>query len=272
MARWVGVKEWQLMLGLLGLIGLLLVLSHLLPRLATGYVLLAWGALWLPLLALLFLRRRVARRVWLTGYLRDGSPWFGRLRGGPLMLLGQALVAGLLALALLSALARGVSASTWMVLVLCVPLWALGWRALARYLERHVAPRYLAPITGDVLRRIGGVVLLLVLATWALWQPYPDLGGVTLYEAVRFFAARQQAESVPLRHLLEVAAALDGGRHWLAQHWLDGLPGLALQLAAWLVVLVQEWLFVWPFLLLCQAVGHIIHGHEDANDTDAARH
>jgi hypothetical protein len=109
-------------------------------------------------------------------------------------------------------------------------------------------------------------VLLLGMATWTLWQPFPDLGAVTLYEAMRHFAARQEAESLVLQRLLELSAALDGARHWLAQHWQEVLPGPAVQFIAWIVVLVQEWLFVWPYLLLCQALSHVIYRHEHRHE------
>lgn len=271
MQRVVNQKALQLTLALLGLIAVLLLVGWLLPRMTTGYVLAVWAVMWLPMLVLLFRRRRVARRAWLGLYLREGSPWAGRLTGGPLMLLGQGLVAGALALALLVSLARGIPASSWIVLVLFAPVWATGWGVVANYLDRHAAPPFLPLATAGVLRWLGGGTLLLVLTIGALWQAYPDLGGVTLYEAVQFFAARQQAESVPLRYLLELGAALDGARHWLAQHWLEGVSGVLLQLSAWMLVLVQEWLFVWPFLLLCQALTHVIYRYDHRDDSQPPR-
>jgi hypothetical protein len=269
MHRLVSQKELQLMLGMLGMIAGLLLMGRLLPRLTGGYVLVSWVLLWLPMLVLLFWRRRMVRRAWLMVHLKGGSPWHVRLRGGALMLFGQALLSGALALALLMSLARGIPPSSWIVLVLFVPVWTLGWRALWRYLDHHATKPFLPLTTASVLRWLCGTGLLLVLATWALWQPYPDLGAITLYEAVRFFADQQEAESVLLQHLLEVAAALDGARHWLAQHWLDGLPGRALQVTAWVVVLVQEWLFVWPYLLLCQALTHLVYGEREPRPAGA---
>jgi hypothetical protein len=250
------------MLGMLGLIAGLLLMGRLLPRLTSGYVLVSWALLWLPLLALLFWRRRMTRRAWLMVHFKEVSPWYARLRGGALMLLGQALLSGALALALLISLARGIPSTPWMVLILFVPIWTLGWRVVWRVMERHPTRPFLPLITASLLRWLCGAALLLVLGTWALWQHYPDLGRVTLYEAVRFFANQQEAESVLLEHLLEFAAALDGARHWLAQHGLTDLRGTASQLIAWMVVLVQEWLFVWPYLLLCQAITHVIYGDE----------
>ncbi|QKT03931.1 hypothetical protein HUS23_08925 [Ectothiorhodospiraceae bacterium 2226] len=272
MQRWVKPLELQLMLGLLGLIVVLLWAARALPALGTGYVVALWVLLGVPMLAILFRRRRAVRRAWLAVYLREDSPWQWRLRGGGLMLLGQVFVAAALSLALLLSLARGVPSASWIVLVLFVPVWVLGWRVLQRYLAVHAAPRLLPMATGGALRRVAGVALLLVLASWALWQPYADLGRVTLYEAVQFYAARQQAESGLLQHALEVTAALDGARHWLAQHWLEGLPGTALQVVAWLLVLVQEWLFVWPYLLLSQALTHVVyrHGYREFDTTAPA--
>lgn len=270
--RWlqsvVSREELQLMLGLLALIAVLLIMGRLLGRMSDGHVLISWVLLWLPMLALLFWRRRMVRRAWLRVHLQEGSPWSARLRGGVLMLLGQTLVSGALALALLISLARGIPASTWIVLVLFVPVWAKAWSGLGRALARHASREFLSLTTARILVWLSGTVLLLGLATWTLWQPFPDLGTVTLYEAVRHFAARQEAESLVLQRLLELTAALDGARHWLAQRWHEVLPGPALQLVAWMVVLVQEWLFVWPYLLLCQALSHVVYLHEHRHEPD----
>lgn len=261
LVRLVSPRELRLMLGLLALITLLLILERGLPGMADGPVLMIAALIWLPLLALLFWRRRMARRAWLRVHLRPESPWSRRLRGGVLMLIMQALLAALLALALLVSLARGVAPLTWIVLVLCVPLWAMAWRGLQLYLDRHASEEFL-PVTSARLLVWGAAALLLMgLATWGLWRPLPDLGELSLFEAVRYFAASQEAESPWLRFLLTLTAALDGARHWLAQHWFEGLPGLGLRLVAWMVVLVQEWLFVWPCLLLWEAVSHVVYGH-----------
>jgi len=259
--RLVSQRELRLMLALLALLTLLLVMGHWLPRVGDGAVLAGWLLLWLPLLALLFWRRRMARRAWLRVHLRRESPWSGRLRGGVVMLLGQALLAAALALALLVSLARGVAPTTWIVLVLFVALWARLWSWTGAYLDRHASAEFLPLTAARLVVRSCGAVLLLGLSVWALWQPLPDLGQVTLYEAMRHFATGQQADSPVLEFLLSLSAALEGARYWLAQHWLDGLPGLALQLVAWLVVLVREWLFIWPCLLLWEAVSHVTYGH-----------
>lgn len=261
LVRLVSQRELRLMLGLLALITLLLILERALPGMADGAVLLSAAVLWLPVLALLFWRRRMARRAWLRVHLRPESPWTRRLRGGLLMLITQALLAAFLALALLVSLARGIPPLTWIVLVLCVPLWAMAWRGLQTYLDRHASEEFLPVTAARILVWSAAALLLLGLATWGLWRPLPDLGELTLFEAVRHFAASQEAESPLLRFLLTLTTALDGARHWLAQHWFEGLPGVGLRLVAWMVVLVQEWLFVWPCLLLWEAVSHVVYGH-----------
>jgi hypothetical protein len=129
------------MLALLALIAGLLIMGRLLARMSDGHVLISWVLLWLPLLALLFWRRRIARRAWLRVHLQEGSPWSARLRGGVLMLLSQTLVSGALALALLIPLARGIPASTWIVLVLFVPVWAKAWSGLGRAQSRLTVGR-----------------------------------------------------------------------------------------------------------------------------------
>jgi hypothetical protein len=261
LVRLVSQRELRLMLGLLALITLLLTLQRGLSGMADGPVLLSALLLWLPLLVLLFWRRRMARRAWLRVHLRPESPWARRLRGGVLMLTGQALLAALLAMALLISLARGVPHSTWIVLVLCVPFWAKAWSGLQTYLGRHASAEFLTVTAARVLVWGAAALLLLGLATWGLWRPIPDLGELSLVDAVRHYAAGQAADSPVLRFLLTLTAALDGARHWLAQHWFEGLPGVGLRLVAWMVVLVQEWLFVWPCLLLWEALSHVVYGH-----------
>lgn len=268
--RWSGwlvsQRELRLMLALLALLVLLLVAGSVLPRLSNGAVVLVWGMLWLPLLGLLFWRRRLARRAWLRVHFRDASPWSTRLRGGILMLLGQALLAAVFALALLLSLARGIAPSVWIVLTLSVPLWSKVWTLAGRLLQRHVSAEFLSLTAGRAVVWAFGVVLVLGLGMRGLWQPVPDLGEVTLYDTIRHYAAGQEARSTVLEGLLTVSAALEGVRHWLAQHWFEGLPGLALQFVAWMVVLVREWLFVWPWLLLCAAVSHVVYRHEQRHE------
>ena len=182
------------------------------------------------------------------------------------MLLGQALLAAAFALALLLSLARGISPSTWIVLILSVPLWSKAWTLADRSLHRHANTEFLPLTAGRVVVWVFGIVLVLGLGMRGLWQPVPDLGEVTLYDTVRHYAAGQDAKSTFLEGLLTVSAALEGVRHWLAQHWFEGLPGLGLQFLAWMVVLVREWLFVWPWLLLCAAVSHVVYRHEQRHE------
>ncbi|OOG25720.1 hypothetical protein B1C78_05970 [Thioalkalivibrio denitrificans] len=254
------------MLALLVLLVVLLAIGGVLPRLSDGPVVLVWVLLWLPLLGLLFWRRRLARRAWLRVYLRDTSPWSARLRGGVLMLLGQALLAAVFALALLLSLARGIAPSVWVVLILSVPLWSKVWTLAGRGLQRHASPEFLPVTAGRAVVWASGIVLVLGLGIRSLWQPVPDLGEVTLYDTVRHYAAEQDVRSTVLGGLLSVFAVLEGVPHWLAQHWFDGLPGLGLKVIAWMVVLVREWLFVWPLLLLCAAVSHMVYRHEHRHE------
>ena len=265
-SRLVELPELQLMLALLGLIAAMLIMGAVLPKLPTGAVLVLYVLLWLPLLLVLFMRRRMLRHAWRRAYVIDSSPWQRWLRGGPLMLIGQTMTAGLLALALLVSLARETPASTWILLLLLVPIWSIAWTPLRTALARHLSPQILAFSTAAVLRWLCAVALLTVLTAAAFWQPVPDLGEATLYEAARHFILQQRAESSFLQALLEAAAALDGAGHWLAQNWLHVLPS-AMRPLAWSLVLVQQWLFIWPFLLLCEALTHVIYQHGPADDS-----
>jgi hypothetical protein len=259
--RLVTRRELQLMLALLALIAVVAVTGRMLPCVPGPAVVAFWVMLWAPMLALMFWRQRLARRAWLRVYLLDESPWSTRLRGGVLMLAGQALVSAVLAVTLMVSLARGVPAATWIVLVLLVPLWAKAWSGLGRYLRRHASAEFLPLVSARLLVRLTAGVLLIGLATRGLWQPVADLGQVTLYEAVRHFSSLQAAESPRLERLLVITATLDGTRLWVLQRWVDGLPGGVLQLLAWMLVLIREWLFIWPWLLLCEAVSHVVYRH-----------
>lgn len=271
MSRLVGLRELKLMLALLGLIGALLIMGAALPKLPTGAVLALYVLLWLPLLLMLFIRRRMLRHAWRRAYVIDSSPWQRWLRGGPLMLIGQAVAASVLALALLVSLARETPPGTWIFLVLLVPIWSIAWAPLRTVLSRHLSTEILAFSTAGLLRWLSAAVLLTLLTVSAFWQAVPDLSEATLYDAARIFSLQQQAESGFLQALLDVAGALDGAGHWLAQNWLHVLP-TGMRPLAWSLVLVQQWLFIWPFLLLCETLTHAIyqHGHGPADDSRRA--
>lgn len=266
MSRWFSPKELQLMIALLVLIAIMLGMGAILPKLATGAVLVLYGLLWLSLLVLLFIRRRMLRHAWRRAYVKDTSPLQCWLRGGPLMLLGQAITAGLFALALLVSLARETPPCTWILLVLLVPIWSIAWSPLRTRLSRHLTFDILAFSTAGVLRWLSAGVLLTLLTAAAFWRPVPDLGEKAFWEAVRYFASQQRAASPFLQLALEIAATLDAVRHWLVQHWQHALPSLTLRSLAWSLVLVQQWLFIWPFLLLCEALTHVIYRYGPSGD------
>ncbi len=259
LARRLSQRDLQLMLGLLFVIAALSLLEARLTFLADGPVLVSAGLIWAVLVALLFWRRRMVRLAWLRVHMREKSPWTQRLRGGLLMLLGQAVLAAGLTVALLVSLSREIPPTVWLMSVLLVPVWVKAWGGLGHYLSHHVNEDLLPLTTGRVLTWGFGFLAVVALATWGLWRPVPDLGDVTLYEAVRYYAHSQHAESSLLDFLLPVNAAFEGARLWVAQHWFEGAPGLGIRLAAWIVVLIQEWFFVWPCLLLWEVVSHVVY-------------
>lgn len=247
------------MLGLLFVIGGLSLLEARLTRMADGPVLVSGGLIWAVLVALFFWRRRMARRAWLRVHLAERSPWIQRLRGGLLMLLGQAVLAAGLTLALLVSLSREIPSTVWLLSVLLVPVWVKAWGGTAHYLSHHVNQEFLSVTIGRCLTWGFGSLALVALATWGLWRPVPDLGDVTLYAAVRDYTYGQHAEGSLLGFLLPFNAAFEGARLWAAQHWLEAAPGFSMRAIAWMVVLVHEWFFVWPCLLLWEAVSHVVH-------------
>lgn len=214
----------------------------------------AWAILTLLIGNGLFWRSRIRRQAFLAVYLAPASPLQRWLRGGWLMASRQFLVAALLALLLLVALLRIRDPRVWIALVCSIPvLTGLQW-ALHRRLAAHVNPRYRSEFCRRLALLMVAPVLLGVLLALSFTLAYPDFTGVGLERAVWHLVDQQQARSDGARTLLQLAAAMDGVRLWLAQQLMPQ-PGVSLvQGLGWLLVVAEESLFVWSYLLLCHGI------------------
>lgn len=216
---------------------------------------LLWGLLALVLTVALSWRAWHRRQAFLLAYVAPSSPLQHWLRGRFLLVLRQIPLALLLALLLALNLLRAADVRLWLVLI-ATPLVLLGLqRLLGRILRRHLASLFLPLLVWRLSSCLVAGLLLGALVTVSLTQAQPDFTQVSLERAVWYLAGQEYARSDELTNLLQFAAALEGLRLWVAQQLLP-VPGLSwlLQLSGWLIVFIQEALFVWSYLLFCNGV------------------
>jgi hypothetical protein len=244
----------------------LLWLLHLFGRTLPTVVLAgAWGVLALAIAGGLFWRARIRRRAFLRAYIEPGSPLTRWLRGGWLLAARQTVVAALLAGILGVAVIRS-STPVWMVLLLSVPVLAVTQVALRRALAVHVNDGYLPELSWRVCLVLVGAAMLVAVTALALHQPYPDFAAVSLERAVWHLVDQERARSEAALTLLQMAAAKDGARLWLAQQLMP-TPGASLaQWAGWLVVVAEQALFVWSYLLMCNGILIGMNSRDRARD------
>lgn len=210
----------------------------------------AWGVFTALIAAALVYRARIRRRAFLAVYVAEVSPLQHWLRGGVLLALRPVLLGALLALLLMVALARIGDARTWLALIAAGPALVLLRAWLTGRLAGHAGVLYL-PILGWRIAALlvgGALTAALVLLAWH--QGYPDFAGVSLERAVWHMVDQEQARSGPGLVLLQAAAAKDGLRLWLAQQLLPAPATSLVDLLGWLLILAEEVLFVWSYLLL----------------------
>lgn len=218
----------------------------------------ALAVLWLAATAImaigLFCRARLRRAAFLAAYVRLGSPLARQLRGGPVMALRESVLAAVLSLMLIVALIRLQPPEAWAVVVVAAPLLVLAQELSSRLLAPHAGRQYLPELAWRTALIGVAVLMLAALVTLALFRAHPDVGGVSLERAVWHMVDQEQARSAPAQVLLQAAAVKDGLRLWLAQQLMPQ-PGVSLmQLLAWAVVLAEEAVFVWSYLLLCSSL------------------
>lgn len=245
------LRDVLALLALTGTLWLVHVFGRTLPTPAAAVV---WAALGALVALGLYRRARMRRAVFLTAYVRGGSPLARRLRGGPLMAARAGLLGAALGLVLLAALIRLGDPYAWVVLVASAPALVLAQRVLGRVLAPHASAEFGPELVWRAAAAVVGAAMLAALVALAFYSAQPELGGVTLERAVWHFVDAERARSAWVEALLQGAAVQDGLRLWLAQQLMP-VPGTSLVHAlGWLIVLAEEALFVWSYLLVCSAV------------------
>lgn len=242
------------MLALFCLIGAVW-LFHIYGRtLPTAAVLAVWAGFTAMLTTALLRRARVRRAAFLSAYLTSTSPIAGHLRGGFLMTARAALLGAVLAALLAIALLRRDEPATWLALLCSVPAVVAVHAIVTRVLARHVSRVYLPELAWRITLAAVGAALIAAYAAIAFRSAYPALEGVSLERAVWHLVDQEHARSTSTQVLLQMAAAKDALRLWLAQQLMP-VPGSSLaQAFGWLLVFAEEAVFVWSYLLLCGAV------------------
>ncbi len=247
-------------LGLLVLVGMMYFGSQTLTVLPDRAVMALCGGLALPLCWSLFWRARVRRQAFRDFYLAPESRWHGWIRGGVLMLATRLALALAFALLMLIGLARVESTVFWAGLLLVALLWPLSYGWVVKRVAGQASARFHRLLATRLHQGLWFAVLLTALVASALYAPVPDVRGLSLDEAVLRFTAGYPARSQALDWGLVATEGMRALPHWLVQNLGAGLPSRVLALLAWSLVLVREWLFAWPLLLLFQAGQDILDG------------
>lgn len=240
------------MLALASMCALLFLLQLYAQVLSSSALIACWGALYLLLTAGLWQRARLRRRIFLNAYIVSASILTRLLRGGFLMLLGQAIAALFLSLFLALALLRNHAALVWSGLLLAGLALPLMTQLFARLLRAHARRAYREALSARLAAIVVGLCLYLLLLWQAYHASYPEFRAATLEQALWHMVSAQQARSELLLQALQIAAAADGLRLWLAQQLLPAPTTSLWQVLAWCVVFAQEALFVWSYLVLCR--------------------
>lgn len=223
---------------------------HVFARvLPTAALLLAWLLFTTLIAAALLHRARVRRRAFLAVWIAPASPLQHWLRGGAMLALRSVLFGAGLALLLMVALARIQDPRVWLALIAAGPVLVVLRALLARRLDRHAGALYLPILSWRAAALPVGAALAVALVALAYHQAYPDFAGVSLERAVWHMVDQEQARSGPGLALLQAAAAKDALRLWLAQQLMPAPASSLWNLLGWLLVLAEEVLFVWSYLL-----------------------
>lgn len=206
----------------------------------------------------LYRYRRQYRRAWLHTVLVPRSRWRQRLRGGALLWLWQSGLAAGLSLLLLISLSRPIALPVWIAWVLLAPLWVWGTSVLRARALRDLQPEWAALTLYRLRFLLAGGSMLALLVLLALFQPTPDLTAASFAQTLSNHLRQDPAESLLLTLGADTLNSLDALRHWLVWQMADHIPRPALGLLVLTLVTVQEWLLVWPMLVLFAGVHQLI--------------
>jgi hypothetical protein len=245
------LRDMLVLFALTGGVWLVHVYGRTLPTTALAAL---WAAITLLISAGLVRRARMRRGAFLAAYVSTASPLARWLRGGFLLAARWLIVAAALSLVLLIALLRLDAPGEWIVLIGTVPVVVLAYRLVGYALSRHLRREYLPELTWRITAASVGALMLAALVAIAFYRPYPDFAGVSLERAVWHYVNAEHARSGAAETLLQLAAAKDALRLWLAQQLMPQ-PGTSLvQALGWLIVFAEESVFVWSYLLLAGGV------------------
>lgn len=248
--RW-SLRDLTFLLISLALIAFLGLCARLLPDLPTPAVAILWALLALGLTMPLVWKARRKRRGLLQAYIRPESWLYRWLRGGVVMLAVRLILALGLSAALLLGVARLGSAGLFWGAVVALPLWVkvhawVHWR-----LERHVQPPLLGYAAAQWVFWSVGVAVLTAVAVLGLYQPVPDLRDLALMPALEGAARQVSVHSGLLGNALALLAVFEVALYWLAQNPAQD-TFWPLRLIIWTLLMMRDWLFIWPVLLLMQ--------------------
>lgn len=245
------LRDLLCLLGAAALAWAYYVVARVLP---TPALLLAWGIFTALIATALFHRARIRRRAFLAVYIAGASPLQRWLRGGVLLAFRPVVLGALLALLLMVALARIPDQRAWLALIVTGPALVLMRAWLAGRFAGHAGALYLPVLSWRAAALPVGVGLVCLLVWLAYHQAYPEFAGVSLERAVWHLVDQEQARSGPALVLLQAAAAKDALRLWLAQQFMPHPATSLVQLLGWLLILAEEMLFVWSYLLLSHGI------------------
>ncbi|TGG94928.1 hypothetical protein E4656_00410 [Natronospirillum operosum] len=206
----------------------------------------------------LYRYRRQYRRAWLDTVLRPGSRWRHLLRGGPLLWLLQVSLAVGLSLLLLISLSRPQHWLVWTAWLLLAPLWVWLSARLSARAQQDLRPEWAVLVLYRLRFLLTSSAMLLLLVALALFQPAPDLTDASFRQTLSNFLHQHPADSLLLSFGVDLLNSLDGLRHWLVWQMADHIPRPALGLLVLTLVTIQEWLLVWPMLVLFAGVHQLI--------------
>ena len=222
------------------------------PVLSTPVLAVIWLVVSSVMVSALFRRKRLRRQAWLRTYLDRASAWQWRLRGGLLMWLCQVAKALVLAALLLAILVRLREPAVWRLMLAGVLGLVIARSFWDRRLRQDLNVQYRPEVVWHVSLLMTGAVLVAALVLLAFVSPQPDFTEASLAQAVWHQVDQEAARSGVLHEGLRLLAAKEGLQLWLAQN-LGGLPlaGWPILVLVWLMVFVEQALFVTALLLLC---------------------
>ncbi|WP_157960379.1 hypothetical protein [Marinimicrobium alkaliphilum] len=262
--RW-SLKDLSFLLVTLALIAFLGLAARLLPDVSNAGVLMLWLLVAAALTVPLLWKARRKRRGVLKAFVRPRSPLYRWLRGGVLMLLLRFSLALVLSAVLLTGLARMEAVALFWLALLLAPLWVKLHGLVRGRLVHHVQRYFLVYITAQWLFWGTGMGVLVAIGILGFYTPVPDLQEVELASALAWSTRQVSVYSPWLGELLALLTVLETTLYWLAQNLARDTIWL-LKLLIWGILILRDWLFIWPLLLLLQL------GYIGVYDRDRHRH